>query len=56
MVTDVGGHAAKAPNSPRPALAGLSDFVHRIVSAIFSAAIRVGKLPVYQKTDIVRVR
>jgi hypothetical protein len=47
MVTDVGGHASSAPNSPRAAPAGLHDVDHSIVSAIFSAAIRIGKLPVF---------
>ena len=56
MVTDAGGHASSAPNSPRAAPAGLRDAVHCIVSAIFSAAIRAGKLPVFpQQADIFNI-
>src|ERR1700724_2653882 len=37
-------HVSNVPDSPRLALAGFHDLIHCMASAIFSAAIRVGKL------------
>src|ERR1700680_3920237 len=41
---------SRVPDSPRPALAGFHDVIHCMASAIFSAAIRVGKLVLAQGT------